>query len=202
MIEEIVQREWDLFQKVRHIDGRADCQDDHETFYLQRKSQFEVYPQDLLDSYLKDLKEAELVGRNMIMEKYAYMMESTEPKYFQSIQDQLPYIDESKRELIDMICEIEVGMREEVNQKYPSLVTLARHVHTSEDTIDNISFETYLRGELCTYSSHSLYLYGQMIVKIFNQGENIVENILEHTVKAYGYSSLEQANEYYKNKKK
>lgn len=202
MIEDIIKREWEWFQKVRHIDGRADCQDDHETFYLQRKAQFEVYPQDLLESYLQDLKEAEAIGRNMIMEKYAYMMESTEPEYFHSIEDQLPPVDESKRKLIDMICEIEVGMREEVNQKYPSLVTLARNVHTSDDTVENISFETYLRGELCTYSSHSLYLYGQMVVKALNQDENIIENILERTAKAYGYSSLTQANERYKNDKK
>lgn len=37
MIEEIIQREWDFFQKVQHIDGRASCQDDFETFINKEK---------------------------------------------------------------------------------------------------------------------------------------------------------------------
>lgn len=47
MVDEIVQLEWDFFQQVHHIDGRASCQDDFETFYLQRKSQFEAFYQNV-----------------------------------------------------------------------------------------------------------------------------------------------------------
>ena len=33
LIEEIIDIEWDMFQHVDNIGGRASCQDDFETFY-------------------------------------------------------------------------------------------------------------------------------------------------------------------------
>ncbi len=193
MIKEIIEREWEFFQKVQNIGGRASCQDDFDTFYLQRKSQFEVFSNELLQSYLLDLKEAKNQGRNMIMEKYAYMMESTDPTYFLQIQNQLPVIDSSQRELIDFICQIQVSMREEFNQKYPCLAYNARETHTYEDQKDETSFETYLRGELMTYSSQTLYLYGQMLVEKMKNNQNLIIEIMEKTVISYGYASLEEA---------
>lgn len=197
MIEEIIQREWDFFQKVQHIDGRASCQDDFETFYLQRKSQFQAFYQDVRVSYLQDLKDAQKVGRNLVMEKYAYMMEFTDPIYFQTIKEYLPVIDESKRQLVDSICEIEVSMREEFNHQYPALAHLARATHRQDDEIDDTSFETYLRGELFTYSPHTLYLYGQMIAEMVQHKQNIVTITMGYTVKSYGYASLEEAQQFY-----
>lgn len=193
MIDEIIQREWEFFQKVNNIGGRASCQDDFETFYLQRKGQFEVFGEELRQSYLQDLKDAKKLGRNLLMEKYAYMMESTDPQYFQSIQDQLPIRDEQQKELINYICQIEVQMREEFNQQYPHLASLMRYTHSYEDQQDNTSFETYLRGELSTYSPHTLWLYGKMIAHMLEKQENMIMLIMERTIKAYGYSSLDEA---------
>ena len=197
MIDEIIKIEWDFFQKVNNIGGRASCQDDFETFYLQRKGQFEVFYQNVNESYLQDLKDALKVGRNLVMEKYAYMMEYTDYDYFVTIKDQLPPILEDQRQLIDTICQIEVDMREEFNQLYPNLSALARYTHSQQDEKDETSFETYLRGELSTYSSQTLWLYGQMIVNMLKQNQNIVMSIMDKTVKAYGYKSLEEADYYY-----
>lgn len=196
MVEDIVRLEWDFFQQVHHIDGRASCQDDFETFYLQRKSQFEAFDEKVQKACLRDLKEAQQIGRNPVMEKYAYMMESTDPQYYQQIKDSLPEVDEQKRHLIDAICKIEVSMREDMNQKYPYLLAQARLTHSYQDEKDDTSFETYLRGELMTYSDETLYLYGQMLVDMVKKDENLIENILFQTVKAYGYSSLEEANNF------
>jgi len=195
MIDEIIQREWLFFDKVQHIDGRASCQDDFETFSLQRRSQFEVFDNKTLESYLQDLKDYEQIGLNPLTLKYAYMMASSDPEYFQTIQQQLPSVDEMSKQLIEMIVEIQVKMREEFNQQYPHLSALSRYTHTAHDQKDDVSFETYLRGELSTYSPHTLYCYGQMIVDMMNKGINMVTLIQEHTAKAYGFSSLKAAED-------
>ena len=38
-VEKILQLEWNMFQKVENIGGRASCQEDFETFYIMRRSQ-------------------------------------------------------------------------------------------------------------------------------------------------------------------
>ncbi len=195
MIEEIIQREWEFFQDVHNIGGRASCQDDYETFFLQRRGQFAVFFPEVNASYLQDLKDAKARGQNPIMEKYAYMMESTDYDYYKTIEDQLPSRSQETREIIDAICLIEVSMKEEFHDKYPRLASRSRLIHTYEDTKEQTSFETYLRGELSTYSPKTLYLYGQMLTKMIHQKQNIVLLIQEQTVQGYGYSSLEEAEE-------
>lgn len=193
MIEEIIQREWDFFQEVHNIGGRASCQDNFETFYLQRKGQFEVFYPEVNESYLKDLKLYKEIGRNPIMEKYAYMMESTDKDYYDTIKDQLPERSEEQMDIINTICRIEVAMREVFDQQYPRLSSLARDTHTGYDQQENTSFETYLRGELSTYSPETLYLYGRMIANMYQNGQNMILMIQEKTVQAYGYRSLDDA---------
>lgn len=193
MIEEIIQREWDFFQEVHNIGGRASCQDNFETFYLQRKGQFEVFYPEVNESYLKDLKLYKEIGRNPIMEKYAYMMESTDKDYYDTIKDQLPERSEEQMDIINTICRIEVAMREVFDQQYPRLSSLARDTHTGDDQQENTSFETYLRGELSTYSPETLYLYGRMIANMYQNDQNMILMIQEKTVQAYGYRSLDDA---------
>lgn len=193
MIEEIIKREWDFFQKVENIGGRASCQNDFETFFLQRKGQFEVFYPEVNASYLKDLKLYQDIGRNPIMEKYAYMMESTDPDYYQTIKEHLPPRSQEQMDIINSICSIEVSMREVFNETYPKLSQNARMTYTQDDTKERTSFETYLRGELSTYSFDTLYLYGKMLTDMLKKKQNIVFLIQEKTVQGYGYQSLNDA---------
>jgi hypothetical protein len=195
MIDEIIKREWDFFQEVHNIGGRASCQDDFETFYLQRSSQFKVFNDELNKSYLNDLIKAKECGRNLIYEKYAYMMESTDNDYFQSIKKSLPVIDNFTIEMINTICQIEVEMRKEFQKQYPKLFALSRHTTSQEDERDDTSFETYLRGELMTYSINTIILYAEMIVDMMNNNRNIVLETMKYTAEAYGYQSIEDAEE-------
>ena len=77
---QIVEKEWLMFQQVQGVNGRAACQDDWTTFLIMRLSQFEGWDTDVLESYFEDIVQAEAQERNLIMEKYAYMMEETDPK--------------------------------------------------------------------------------------------------------------------------
>ena len=193
IIEQIVEMEWEMFQNVRNTGGRAACQDDFETFEVMRKSQFLIWDLPLLESYWQDLQEGKAQGRNLVMEKYAYMMESTAPKEYEAIATGLPKISEEKQAMVEQIVAIQVGWREEFAEKYPHLSGQARIIHTSEDTLYDISFETYLRGELKTYSMQTLVLYGRRIVAFVQEQKNMTEEIMRYTTAFYGYKTLEDA---------
>lgn len=193
IIEQFVEMEWEMFQNVRNTGGRAACQDDFETFDVMRKSQFLIWDLPLLESYWQDLQEGKAQGRNLVMEKYAYMMESTAPKEYEAIATGLPKISEEKQAMVEQIVAIQVGWREEFAEKYPHLSGQARIIHTSEDTLYDISFETYLRGELKTYSMQTLVLYGRRIVAFVQEQKNMTEEIMRYTTAFYGYKTLEDA---------
>lgn len=195
IIEQIVEMEWEMFQNVRNTGGRAACQDDFETFDVMRKSQFLIWDLPLLESYWQDLQEGKAQGRNLVMEKYAYMMESTAPKEYKAIATGLPKISEEKQAMVEQIVAIQVGWREEFAEKYPHLSGQARIIHTSEDTLYDISFETYLRGELKTYSMQTLVLYGRRIVAFVQEQKNMTEEIMRYTTAFYGYKTLEDAEQ-------
>lgn len=195
VIEKIVKSEWDMFQKVRNTGGRASCQDDFETFDIMRKSQFSVWGEELLNSYYKDLQEGNQQGRNLVMEKYAYMMKSTAKEEYEAIKDNLPKVSEEKCRIIEGIIPIQVEWREEFAERYPHLSGQARLIHTAEDEMNNISFETYLRGELKTYSMETLVRYASMVVDFAKRGTNMVEEIMRRTTEYYGYVTMEEAEQ-------
>ena len=193
LIDEVIEREWEQFQYVQNEGGRASCQDDHETFVIMRKSQFMNWTQELLESYRQDLIEAEAAHWNLLTEKYARMMASTAPEAYAALKKELPPVSEQKQALCEAIISIQVSWMEDFSKQYPNLAGQARKIHTSEDTEWQTSYETYLRGELLTYSEDLLQAYGAWIVTLYRAGKNLAEQIMTNTVHFYQYSSLEAA---------
>ncbi len=189
--DRIVDLEWDLFDKVKNEGGRADCQDNWGTFSIMRRSQYYTWPEELLTTLLADFEEKAKNGRNVITEKYGYMMESTVPDEFKEIKDKLPEISEQKKQVMEAIIGIQVGWMEEFAKGHPKMATNARAIHTKDDTPYMTSYETYLRGELSTYDDETLKMYGQFIVTLYNNGENLAEKIMTITSYYYGYESVE-----------
>lgn len=195
IISRIIHLEWKQFQGVQNIGKRADCQNDWKTFRIMRESQYLTWNQELLKSYLEDLLEAERKGWNLIMEKYARMMESTAPEEYKSLKDALPKRQTKRLVLQEEIIKIQVAWMEKFSKQYPFTAGKARRIHTIEDTLWDTSYETYLRGELGTYSERTLELYGRFVVELARQDLNLAYLIMENTVKLYGYQSLEEAEE-------
>ena len=81
-VEKILQLEWNMFQKVENIGGRASCQENFETFYIMRRSQYENWTDEMLDVWLKYVMECEKEGRNLLSEKYARMMQYSDLHYY------------------------------------------------------------------------------------------------------------------------
>ena len=195
LVDALVKREWEAFDKVKNQGGRADCQDDWDTFSVMRKSQYLAWPVDLIESFYTDFAAADQQGWNLITEKYARMMESTVPEEYEELRQQLPECSEEKRAIVNQIAEIQVEWMEEFAKEYPNMAANARSIRKEEDTPYNTSYETYLKGELMTYSDRTLGLYGRWIVELKSNNENLAVIIMTNTAKLYGYESLEAAEQ-------
>lgn len=193
LVNAIVKLEWNAFDKVDNLGGRADCQNDWNTFSVMRKSQYLAWPENLLESFYVDFTEADEKGWNLITEKYGRMMESTVPEEYKLIKEQFPVCSEKKRAIVNQIAELQVAWMEEFAAEYPHMATNARSIRSSEDTPENTSYETYLKGELMTYSDRTLGLYGRWIVELEKNNENLAKIIMTNTALLYGYESLEAA---------
>ncbi len=193
LMKQIIDMEWDFFQSTSNEGGPASCQEDHDTFVIMRSAQFSCFTEELLESYYQDLCRAKEEGRNLITEKYGRMMESTAPERYQELAPYFPQHNEERRAITEEIIKIQVEWLEECQRKYPAVSRMARVIHTSEDTPYDTSAETYLRGELGTYSDDTLLLYGRYIVSLKKEGKNLNEMIYEKQVLSYGYASLADA---------
>ncbi|MBR5597277.1 MAG: DUF4125 family protein [Lachnospiraceae bacterium] len=195
LVEMLVNLEWQNFDKVENEGGRADCQDDWNTFSIMRKSQYLTWNIEMLVSYIRDFENAMEKGWNLITEKYGRMMESTAPEHYEEIKSQFPILPDEKKKIIEEIVKIQVVWMEEFALKYPYMAGNSRVIHTREDSTFSTSFETYLRGELGTYSDKTLDLYGRFIVSYLQDGKNLTEDIMMNTALLYGYESLQKAEE-------
>ena len=157
-VKAIVEMEWKLFDQVQNIGGRADCQDNRTTFFIMRSSQLMAWSTEMLDSYYDDLLTAHRSGRNLLTEKYAYMMERTSPEEFAGIRDALLPRSPQKDADIEEICKAHVIWQEELAAQYPRLTGNGRPIRRSADSKVCTSFETYLWGELATYSEKTIQL--------------------------------------------
>lgn len=193
LAEEIVRMEFGAFDLVENMGGRAFCQDDWETFSIMRKSQYQTWNRTMLCQYLYDFSRELSLGHNLIEEKYGRMMESTDPEGYEKIKEHFPFLNNEKKAIIETIVGLQTGWMEEFASRYPGLAGNARSIHTYEDSLYNTSYETYLRGEISTYSDKMLELYGRYVVEYAKAGQNLAFAIMENNVKLYGYNSLKEA---------
>ncbi|HHU04950.1 MAG TPA: DUF4125 family protein [Clostridiales bacterium] len=192
-LKAILDIEWEMFSTTQNEGGKASCQEDREQFALMRTAQFTVWDENSLESYLEDLKSAEASGRNLIAEKYAYMMESTAPEEYERIRYLLPPVTAEKEALVASLVRQTVEWAEEFQRKYPKLASLGRPIHRSCDSPWLTSAETYHRGELLTYGERTLRLLDKLYRENAAQGSNLYEAVIEETVLLTGYKSLEEA---------
>lgn len=196
-IQQIIETEWAMFDKVHNRGGRAACQDDRETFFLMRASQLMAWSADMQESYLSDLRDAARVGRNPLSEKYGYTMERTSPAEFAQIKTYLPPRDPEKDRLIDGICAAHVAWLEALAVRYPYLTGRGRPIRREADSIAATSFETYLWGELATYSLETIRRYAEYVVCLQSEGGNLNEMVLQNTAAQYGDTSLDEAEAHF-----
>jgi hypothetical protein len=177
LIEAIVDSELAMFLSVP-TDRTYSCRQHPEAFKLHRRAQFSVWSVDTLSSYLDDLRQAITKGENLMTVKYARM--------------QGLIAKEHVNPLIDTIETIQVQWQRELIERYPHLMAGARPLGHQDDSAGT-GFETYLRGELETYSGATLDLLYHDLFVYQRQGVNASEKIYEYLVQRLGYASIEEA---------
>jgi hypothetical protein len=178
LIEQIVDHELAMFLSVP-ADGEYSCQRHPESFRLHRRAQFSIWSRDTLNSYLQDLLRAEAEGSNLMTTKYARM------------DDLIPRTNYNP--LIESIVAIQYRWQREIFAKYPNLMQGARPLSSDEDSAFRTSFETYLRGELESYSDHTLALLYRDMNDLQKRGINGSERVYEYLAREMGYNSIEDA---------
>lgn len=194
LIVKVVDMEWSMFQNIPNIGGRAYCQEDKKTFGVMRSSQLMAWSEAVLVSYLDDLIEADALGMNLLTEKYARMMEFTNPIEYADISEYLLPLQQETSLLIEWIVEIHMAWNKEIDARFPNIRKRGRAISSVNDTPCSTSLETYLRGELATYSLRTLELYYQNVLEQKEQNINGAQIVLEAMIKQYGFNSLEEAN--------
>lgn len=194
LIFDIASMEWEYFQQVRNTGGRASCQDDPDTFFKMRMSQWMVYSDEVLKSYQSDLLEAAQEGRNPVFEKYGRMMETTYPEEYEQIRAQLPAVSERKAAMVDRLAQIHVEWDRWMLKHYPNIRANGRVLTTQDDNVeDGSSSESYLRGEMLTYSERTVELILKETERAYEKGDNLLKEIIANETAFYGYAGLEEA---------
>ena len=197
LAERIAKLEFEAFDKVENEGGRASCQNDWATFRVMRMSQYLTWNHTMLMQYLYDFTVEFGKGHNLITEKYGRMMEYTDKEAYDTIKSHFPALSEEKKAVIEQIVGIQVAWMEEFAEEYPHLADNARSIHSYEDHRYHTSYETYLRGELSTYSDKMLQLYGRYVVEYARSDKNLTYDIMSHSVRMYGYKDLQAAEEFW-----
>lgn len=178
LIDRILTIELNMFLTVRTV-GRAACQDHPEEFRRNRTAQFFTWSEKTLTSYLEDLMSAEEKGKNLMTMKYARM------------GSQIPCLNDDP--LIEKIVARQTAWQKDLAARYPCLMGKARAIESRQDTDWQTSFETYLRGELETYSGKTLRSLYDDIQRYEKDHQNMNQRLYDFLVLDLGYGSLDEA---------
>ncbi|MBR2950786.1 MAG: DUF4125 family protein [Lachnospiraceae bacterium] len=194
LIFAIAEAEWDMFQNVRNTGGRASCQNDSDTFFKMRMSQWMVYPDEILESYFKDCQEAVEKGWNLIFEKYARMMENVYQEEYERLLPWIPQVSDKKKEMVEEMVQMHLEWDRWMLENYPNIRKNGRVMTTDQDSqLEGSSSESYLRAEALTYSERTVALLHAFCKDAWEKGENLLKQIIENETRFYGYESLEAA---------
>ncbi|SHH49189.1 Protein of unknown function [Sporobacter termitidis DSM 10068] len=193
IIGKIVSLEWEMFQSVNEGGPRAPCQEDRETFSGMRRAQFEAWPPEACASYFDDLTNAMLDGRNLVAEKYIHMMKNTAPAQYETLVGTIPRPDAAQTRLAREISGRLLTQTAVLHETYPRVSGAGRPLRAVQDFSGVISIETYQLGELLTYSEKTLSLLKAHLLALERAGRALARDILENTVRYYGYETLESA---------
>lgn len=194
LIEQIIALEWPMFHQVNGED-RADCQENLTVFRAMRGAQFCAWSLQATECYLGDLERAQAAGRNLVREKYIWMMEHTAPTGFQHFRTELPRLSGEQERLIAALWGHFLPQTERLRREFPAVALGGRPLLARDEGAGDTSIETYQMGEWKTYSEATLAALLGHTKKLEEQGVDLVRLIQENSVAVMGYPTLEAAEQ-------
>ena len=167
LLLEIIERELVMFLATPNEGGAASCQQSPDGFRLTRRMAHEPLSLATLESYVEDLRRAERLGRNFMIEKYARM------------DNRIPPLQDNPR--IGEIVAAESAFMREAAVRFPAVITSGGEGQ----------FENYLRCELETLSPATLDLYAEDMRRAAGEHRNPVEERYRRLARLMGRDSLE-----------
>ena len=192
LINEIIEKEWLMFSVLKNTGGVAECQNNKPEFIIMRNGQWASLPEKILNSYYHDLIDAENIGRNLVQEKYIRMMEFSAPSEFEEVKHLLPELTPAVETLASQIEKIYLTWGDEFYTKFPKFSTLCRPLRSSGDVPERASVQTYLRGELSSYSKRTVLFYYDYVKECLEKGINLIYETHTEVVKDKGFKTIEE----------
>lgn len=192
LIDQIIAKEWPLFQSVNG-EERAFCQNDYDTFVIMRRAQYRAWSREALELYAADLDAAIAAGRSIVREKYIRMMKSTDPAGYEHFSAELPAVSDEKVKLVERIWAHFAAQTERMRNQYPSVALSGRPLYAKNETDGWASVETYQTCELLTYSENTLRALLTYIEALEKDGKDFAYIVQENTVLGLGYPDMETA---------
>ena len=154
-LERVVALEWEQFDAVLGMNGRAGCQDDLRRFSAYRCAQYLAFPHGLIPRVLAELEQAGLSGRNLVEEKYARMMAATDPAEFnRTWANALPLTSAVKRGTLGQLREL---LEPALAQAARDLPQTHRHARPDVSSAGAVSALDYFLAELEGYSLSTIF---------------------------------------------
>jgi hypothetical protein len=180
LLRTIVSIEWSQFDRVQNMSSRASCQDDARRFFVFRVAQYAAFPSAMLSPLCDELERSEREGRNLVQEKYARMMERTDPESFaRDWKLRLGPLSPVKRGVLDELGEL---MRGYVRAAARGLPVSHGHARPDVSADGRISSVDYLLAELSSYSLGALFLLKDALSCGSRDASNPVEKAYELAV--------------------
>ncbi|MDO5044915.1 MAG: DUF4125 family protein [Coriobacteriia bacterium] len=195
LIKDILDVEWAMFTAVNNVGGPAECQSQDETFKIMRSAQFYTWSLNTLELYHRDVLEARAQGRNLMTEKYARMMSVTHPDEYAEIAGALPGVPAESLDLVETIAAQFELWDKAVEKEFPRLRGRGRAKNEDSQVGSTPTANTYMIGELLTYSYKTLESLFKDMEYALTYKKNMVREQLEATVMQYGYKDLETAEQ-------
>ena len=85
LVDTVIRYEWEDFAQVRDADSASDFARRPDTFATSRRAVLDTWSEELLESYLEDVSNARGCGRSLMAERFAWMMETVDPKRFAKV---------------------------------------------------------------------------------------------------------------------